>query len=348
MRSQVFLLPLFLSLLASPLLSLAQTPSPEFLLSQLSSASREQSYRGVFSFEQGGKIETFGVEHLVHQGREYERLFRTTGPRQAFSRQSELTCGTIGGKLLKGLQLTSSKGGVFGLSHFYRIALSGEDRVAGREAWVVHLVPTDAYRYGMALTIDKETQLLLRYVVFDAQKNIALERMQFASLLLDISLDNVPEFDTSELAVATRQCANDTLALSTSSPWRPTWLPPGFLRVAHEYSELHGHVESYTDGLSSFSVFISGMFDGASSDDALSISELFESANVTTVAPDKARGLLLQGVSSRGATTALLSLIPRPKGTLSVSVVGEIPARVAQRITLSVTHIHGETKEPSP
>ncbi len=305
---------------------LSSVPSAETLISQLGIAIREQSYHGVFTFEYSGKLETFGIDHLVEDGVEREYLYRTTGAEQQYYREGLLSCGTIGGNLLKGRQLTSSNGGHYGLKHYYRFGVAGTDRVAGREAWVVQLVPSDEFRYGLSFSIDKESHLLLRYVVFDAQKHTALERMQFASLELDPNpsllssiAEGKPQLTTYQ--VASHQCVGARYSPEGHSPWKPTWLPPGYLLTGYTYSDSEGHMETYTDGLSSFSIFVNNAESAQRSDRQVH-----------------------QGVSSKGAITALLSFVPYKESMLSVSVVGEIPPRVAQRITLSLAQVQ-EAKE---
>ena len=311
---------LFVGAIQAQPASNSSSPSVEFLLSQLSQAVQTQNYRGVFTYEYSGKLETFSIEHLVKDGVVQETLYRTTGADQSFSREGPAACGTIGGNLLSGMQLTSSKGGRFGLKHYYRFRLMGNDRVANRDAWVIQLLPADEFRYGLSFSIDKSSYLLLRYLVFDAQKNTALERVQYASLetKFDESLQLQDESDSRFVSqeVAHRNCVGKQYTPSSDSPWKPTWLPPGFILMGYQYSESEGHMESYTDGLSSFSIF------------------------VNDVGPRKSGSQQVQqGVSSKGAVTAMLSTIPYRDSLLSVSVVGEIPPRVSQRITLSLAQV---------
>ena len=294
---------------------------PQLLLAQMASAIKSTSYSGEFTYEHGSRLETYRLVHQVTEGRELESLQRLTGKNSLVSRSGDAGCGTIGRYLLAGARLASSEGDMYGLERFYHISTVGVDRIAGRQAWVVQLVPVDDYRFGLVLAIDRETYLLLRHVVFDARKKVALERIQFASL----ELGEVASATENATEVSSERCITDTYTPDGHSPWKPTWLPPGFILTGYEYHDKDGHMETYTDGVSSFSVFVKQGLDGSPEEDRIQ-----------------------QGVSSRGASMALItsrSLGGQPR---QISVVGEIPLSAAQKISLSVRKASLEAREPSP
>jgi len=280
-------------------------PSAENLLIKFSDALRTLNYQGVFTYEYSGKLETFGLLHLVEDGVERDLIYRTNGPEQSFSRVVDAGCHTIGGKFLYGRQLTSANGDLFGLQHFYRIAVAGNDRIAGRDVWVVQFVPKDEFRYGMSLAIDQENHLLMRYIVFDEQKKSALERMQFASIKVGANAEELlSSAGETHQDIPGSRCVGDTYSPSGHSPWKPTWLPPGFILTEYSYAEEEGHMETYTDGLHSFSLFVKR-------------SEL----------PVEYDQRVHQGSSSNGALTALLTMDPYQNRSLPVSDGGEVPPR---------------------
>ncbi len=295
----------------------AALPRPEVLLSLMSTALREKTYSGEFTYEHGSKLETFHIVHSVEEGQESERLYRLTGPEQEFVRSGIAACGTIGGHLLGGSRLTSSDGQYFGLDRYYRATLLGQDRIAGRYVWLLQLIPQDEYRFGITLAIDAESQLLMRYVIYDARKKIALERMQFVSLDVGVAEPPAAVDEEAQIAVAPHRCVGATYSPDGHSPWKPAWLPPGFILTGYSYSEEDGHMETYTDGVSWFSVFVR-----PSADDAQTL-----------------QGRIQQGVSSRGAVMALISALPGDDETLFVSVVGEIPLPAAQKVSLSIRKV---------
>ena len=75
-------------------------------------------------------------------------------------------------------------------------------------------------------------------------------------------------------------------------------------------------METYTDGVSSFSVFVK---QGGTA--------------------KLAEGQINQGVSSHGASMALITSLSKGGQTQHISVIGEIPLPAAQKISLSVKKI---------
>jgi sigma-E factor negative regulatory protein RseB len=136
-------------------------------------------------------------------------------------------------------------------------------------------------------------------MTFTPSKKV-LERLQFVDMeLLEI---------TEPIAVAAGivECPDES---SISAAWMVQWLPSGFVEVGSETDEVVGDMVMFTDGLSSFSVFVR--------------------PSTLAVVP--------QGQAQRGATVAymqqsMFGVIPH-----TVSVVGELPAVVAQRIAASIT-----------
>lgn len=293
----------------------ANVPAAEDLLVSLASALRAKNYQGDFTFEHGSRMESFRISHGVVNGNEMEHLYQLSGKEeQVLHTGRPVTCGTLGSMLLGGGRLHASGVEVAGLDRHYQAAVVGTDRVAGRSAWVVNLMPKDTHRYAVSLAIDTKTHLLLRYVVLDTQKKSALERLQFVSLsahndaqilIGETSANHLVEFSQ-------KACVYDVYSARSLSPWRPHWIPSGFVLVDYGYSELNGHRETYTDGLSSFSVFVNPLNASA------------------------AREPQLEGVATRGATTTLIRAVVLETDTLTVSFVGELPLGAAKKISASI------------
>lgn len=85
-------------------------------------------------------------------------------------------------------------------------------------------------------------------------------------------------------------------------------MPSGFMSAGVNRSESVGDMMMFTDGLSSFSVFVRPSVDGVAA----------------------------QGQAQRGATVAFMQQYRFGQDIYTVSVVGEIPARTAQRIASSI------------
>gem|GEM_PF-303613 len=286
-----------------------ESPTPEKLLAQMSTALETMTYSGEFTYQYGRQIESYKIAHHVDGERVYESLQSLTGKDQRISRLGSAECGTIGSHLLAGARLSSPSGPAFGVELVYHARVIAQDRVAGRDAWVVELAPKDEYRFGLVLAIDQLTFLPLRHFVYDARKSVALEHTQFVS----IKLDKIELVDESAVSASPERCVTDTYSPDGHSPWKPTWLPPGFILTGYKFHSDDGHMETYTDGISSFSIFVKPGVGGQKSD-----------------------GQIQQSVASKGATMALMSARGSEGELQHISVVGEVPLSVAQKVSLSV------------
>ena len=309
----------FICLALTPaFLQAAAMPSQvEGLLQRMSESTRQLDYRGLFTYEYGGSQETLRVSHSVANGVEYERLEHLTGPaREIYRVGREVSCQYIGDQVLSGrLQALSSN--YSSLEHFYHFYIRGLERVAGRDAWVLDVVPRDQFRYGYSLSIDRDTGLLLKSLLIGRNKKV-LERFQFVELELGPVAAMEP-VTTQSLASSSRRVVNHALSeCNLSQPpaaefWRASWLPAGFVFTGQERKELGADsgwrdVLMFTDGLTSFSVFIEPVADGVA----------------------------LEGRAQRGATAVYLSRLQVAGQYFRVTVVGEIPVQTTQRVAASV------------
>lgn len=291
-------------------------PMPAHLLGLMASAVREDNYQGEFTYEYSGNVNAYQITHAVIDGIEREKIYPLNGTKTEIVRSGRsLNCGTIGGKLLSGLKITSSDGLEFSLEKNYHFVLREKDRIADRDAWVMQLVPRDEHRLGVSVAIDSSSYLPLRYLVFNSEKKL-VERLQFVSLKNNVPL-TYSDFaiDKAALNIITPSslCVKDSYTPAGHSPWKPAWLPRGFLHTGYSYSEEDGYMETYTDGLGAFSVFV-------------------KPAEVTSNQGNR----LEQGVAQKGASVAILNIVPIDSVPLQVSVVGEIPRATAQKIALSL------------
>lgn len=300
---------------AKTAVAVSAEPEPEALLAALSSSLNKHAYSGNFTIEYGSNMESFHISRTVNDGQVSETLYRLTGDAHEFLRRGNSACLTLGDKLLSGAMVRAIDGSASELQNHYKPTLLGKERVAGRPAWIMQLNPLDNFRFGLVIGVDVETQLLTRYVVYDAQKHAALERMQFVSL--SIGEDQARHASPAAIEVPNEQCSETAASAAGKtierSPWQPAWLPPGFLLSGYSAHPRYGHIETYTDGLSSFSIFAR-----------------------TGAKQSEATNQIQQGVSARGAVMALITAIPMDSDTLYVSVLGEIPLPTAQKVSLSL------------
>ena len=285
----------------------AQTDTAYDLLASMSRALRELDYRGLFTYEYGGALKTLRITHQVTDGVEYEHLEHLNGPPIRVERSGSSTdCLPPADKLLRGL-IPDPGGGAQGLNQHYYFRIIGEQRIAERQAAVLQILPRDAYRYGYTISIDRETTLPLAAMTVNAS-NRALERIQFLSLDLQPS-DEWVELVNSGTRLkrpAWPLCGGGTQ--SEVFDWKVSWVPSGFIPAGQTQVQDVGEVSLFTDGLSAFSVF------------------------VRPLQPD----VTAQGKAQRGATVAYLRQVEFNSIPYTITVVGEIPARTAQRVAASV------------
>jgi len=323
---------LFSLLLLGPLATFARAqdsaPSAQELLNKLVTSLKTENYAGDFTWEFGSRVESFRLVHTVIDAKETEKLYRLTGSEIEFLRSSpSATCGTLGGRLLAGGELSSSDGQHFGVNDNYRMSVVGSDRIAGRPAWLVNILPMDEDRYGVLLAVDQGNGLLLRLVVFDAQKRSGLERLQFVSMTSGIDPNTYVSGVKNEkplIEVTPQQCVGDRVSLASASHWKPTWLPSGYVMTNSSYSDDDGYMETYTDGLSSFSLFVRPTPAGAGG----------------------GYGRIERHFDMRGAALRLISFLPLEQDPVLVTVVGEIPLQTAQKISRSVRRVAVDPPPP--
>lgn len=299
--------------------------TPMKVLEQMAQASRELSYTGSLTYEQGGNIETFRVTHRVTEGREFERLEHLSGPKQAVERTGRTTdCIEPGERLLRGLSIDTSPAE---LKDSYRLHFAGSGRVAGRSALELDVLSKDQYRYSYRLSIDKETKLLLRSLRLDHKKRV-VERFQFVDLQLILperekqgASDRKLSLASSSIEIVKNQSYIHQAPSKLGSchgeeikpkRWLVTWLPQGFELSGQRLSSssvFSSDMLSFSDGLANFSVFV----------------EPFK------------KQPFIQGHVQKGATAAFSTRLNLNGQDCVVSVVGEISGLAAKQIAESVT-----------
>ncbi|WP_439133851.1 MucB/RseB C-terminal domain-containing protein [Pseudomaricurvus sp.] len=291
------------------------------LLSEMSRALREMDYRGLFTYEFGGALQTLRVTHRVMDGEEYENVEFLNGPSRRVERNGrQVECLSPADEVLRGLlpslnsELTQN---YEGLQQHYQFYIRDDERIAGRLATVLQIVPRDDYRYGYTLSIDKKTSLPLGSMTFTSRRKV-LERLQFASLDLDVddswvgAVGATTDIQRPEI----EPCDTEQQQM----PWTLGWLPAGFVSAGNSTLPDVGDVQLYTDGLSAFSVFLEPM----------------------------GKNVAAQGKAQRGATVAYMQQHVFNGKPYTVTVVGEIPAVTAQRIAGSLRWGQSEPLQTLP
>jgi len=309
--------------LSNPILAWSEHPTADEArewLGKMSSAIKNLDYEGTFVYAHGSTLEALTIVHSRTAVGESERLFSLVGAAREILRQDDLlTCilpdsGAVVVEktrprkyLPSGLLELNQR-----LSEYYDFMVIGTDRMTGREAIVIGVIPRDPYRYGYRLWLDKKTALLLKSDMVNADGK-ALEQVMFTSLTV---MDRVPEEDLKPVSLQEGfkwfrgEEMTDEHKASHVPGWKVKRLPGGFRMIANsEHNLAMGRkpVEHlvYTDGLSSVSVFI-------------------EKPDTKT---DE-----MKGVSYMGAVNAYGTIV----AGYQVTVVGEVPEAAVMMIGDSV------------
>jgi sigma-E factor negative regulatory protein RseB len=261
-----------LAVLTMSLPAHAGDADPAKLLERMSQASHALNYQGTFIYAHGNNILSVRIIHGVDDKGEHERLLTLSGKsREVIRDNDEVTCiqpddqsisvEHPGPRHAMPLIVTPD---VQKISGNYQILVRGSERIAGRLADQVAVVPKDHYRYGHAYWIDQASGLLLRADLINGRGRV-VEQMMFTSLTL---LDAFPA-KSLEPETTTRkslpQVAPAEGKAEENVPEEGRWmakdLPPGFELELLSFHPMPGkkapvehHV--YSDGLASVSVFI--------------------------------------------------------------------------------------------
>lgn len=292
--------------------SAAQAPEVKDILSYLSESVRSKNYQGRLTYEHSGKLEVIEISHGVRDGIEYERITYLNGPeREVHNVGKKAGCRSIGSHLLAGGLVQAGGGAAMGLSRFYDYRLLGAERVAGHMSWLLQLVPRDEHRHSMILAVDQKSYLPTKSM-FVASGRKVLERLHFVSLNTDTPFDDT--LASAHIASPGEEVdCTDKILVESKSLWRPTWLPEGFVLSSYDYSDEDGHMETYTDGLASFSIFFKPLA-GLQSE---------VSSQVST------------GIK-KGATVVVISRFLHSPNPVEVTVLGEIPQATAKQILAAI------------
>ncbi|MEO0436910.1 MAG: MucB/RseB C-terminal domain-containing protein [Pseudomonadota bacterium] len=271
------------------------------LLRAMSSNSQQIDYNGVVTLQRGGDMQIMELTHTVSGGQATEAISRLTGQDARIERQAHPNdCMHPGHHLLRAEQ--ENGGAVCSLVDNYQFRVSTGDRIAGREAVRLRVEPRDMYRFGYVFELDRDTALMLKSTTYSIDQQV-LEQFQFASL----SMEQGKETEAELQHQASHPHPHETRHLRTGPEWAVSWLPKGY--VTTDAAPLSSERKSYTDGLSSFSVFL----------------EPLQSA----IKPG-------EGVERQGSTVAYTRGTLIGRRPVLVTVVGEIPTNTARMVADSV------------
>lgn len=197
-------------------------------------------------------------------------------------------------------ELLFETGGQCGVAQWYKFETASQ-QLSGRQATVVTALPKDVYRHGFQIVVDDATGIVLRSTAFNG--NTALENVELRSMTLATNDANESSLGSEEGAL--RQDVLD---------WRASWVPAGFTKASSSAGAIEA--QTYTDGLSSFTLFLER---------------------------PQADIRVGEGLVNRGATIAYTRGMMLDSGPRLVTVVGEVPVNSARMVVESL--VWGATVE---
>lgn len=288
----------------------AQLLEVDELLTKMATKSHQLNYTGTFTYQRKDHpaLQGFKVYHWVEDGIEQERLQYLNGQEREITRSGKTTdCQSMGDELLQSKLLGLGKNQA-GLAEFYRFEVLSGERVAGRATTTLTAFPRDQFRFSYILSIDNETGLVLKSWLVD-EAGRPMERYQFVDLQLNPDLAAIKKQPKAKLHRESDVDISECNPVTAKSPekWQLLWVPPGFAFVGQKVVHEDIDMLMYTDGLTSFSVFI-----------------------------EPAHSAIPEGVAQRGATLAVMDSLRFQDTFYRVTVVGEIPVVTAQKIAQNI------------
>ncbi|MFO8143015.1 MAG: MucB/RseB C-terminal domain-containing protein [Marinobacter sp.] len=286
-------------------------------LERMGPALNMTSYRGVFVYARGDRVHSMQIAHRFRNDQVEERLVMQDGGSGEFVRKGMNVVCVLPDRgrirldevIPSGPFAETFTSQLMPFGDWYQPQLVGEDRVAGYDVITITLSARDEHRYSHRLWLEKDTGLLVKSHVRNADDEV-LEHFQFVSLeITDDITDQELEVQTRGHEITRILPAREPQqsAVSRMNGWTLNWRPDGFVPAAAPSSGKAKAV-AFSDGLATFSVFV----------------EPVGSLKMPA------------GASRVGATTIYLREVSVAERPFLVAVVGEIPPRTARKVADAV------------
>lgn len=240
------------------------------LINEMSRAGRELNYDGIFVYRRGSRMDTIRLIHKHDDEGERERMVSLTGSAREVIRDNQVvTCIFPDNQRVlveksrprKFFAASKLPEPIEKIANHYSFSITGQDRVAGRNSWVINITPNDNFRYGYQLWIDKESKLLLKSEITDGS-GWPVEQILFTQL--DV-LEEIPQ-QLLQPAISGQgytwyDRAQELPSQSVTSVWAVKEMPAGFALTDYEKQAISANqlpVEHmvYSDGVAMVSVFV--------------------------------------------------------------------------------------------
>jgi sigma-E factor negative regulatory protein RseB len=139
-------------------------------LQRIAGAARQLNYAGTFVYQQGDKVETSRIVHMVDGGNEVERLETLDGPRREVVRNNDVVFSYhVDTKIVRVDRRRAGRSfpqilpdQLTAVTDHYHVRKAEIERVAEHDAQALVLEPKDGMRYGHKFWADMGTGLLLK------------------------------------------------------------------------------------------------------------------------------------------------------------------------------------------
>jgi sigma-E factor negative regulatory protein RseB len=253
--------------------SVQASDDPWLMLEKAAFAARELNYQGIFVYQNGNQMRSVQITHMNDAGHELARNVVLDGqPREVFSQGSDIVIFNAkrdrviiekrrGQNMFPAMIPTNLEA----IKSSYSAVLGDVERVAGREARTINLVPNDRLRYSYRIWTDNEFGLLLKMMLIDINNN-PLEQIGFTQLSM-LNTHDLDWFQPKMDGAKNYVMEESPQVGHVTDNWVIANLPPGYRKIDHILISVPGKKSPinqliFSDGIASVSLFIEPMLKG--------------------------------------------------------------------------------------
>lgn len=257
---------LSLSLLLSSIAS-AEELSAKQSLDKMTQALDNLNYEIAFVQTTPANMDSFRYRHIKQDNKTYAQLVTLDGRQQEIIQRDNLVsyfqpnaqAFTLNSSNIVDAMPAVVRANFDKLSSDYDFVKLGKDRVAGRFADTIRIVPKDDFRYQYLVFIDEENGLLLRGDMLDREGKL-LDQFRVVTLYIDDRLRGLTDYiNKVSLPPLLKESKNEQ---SSDITWSAGWLPQGFSLIRYTQEILENEIIDsalYSDGLFTFTLFVSNV-----------------------------------------------------------------------------------------
>ena len=240
-------------------------------LNQVAYAGKTLDYTGVFVIQKGEYFETCKITHLGSQGQEKEKIERLDGDPIEITRVGpDLLVYMPGKKIVKSETGVSERSfpsltqdQIATVGENYDVFVGTVDRIAGRFATHITLLPKDKLRYRHELWIDQKTGLQIKAQMY-TERNELVEQIMFTEVVIGNHVSHAMTRSAYEDVAHSwkldRGARSKLHRGATVKSWLVNKPPPGFkqvMQLRRKIGEQQSRVHLvFSDGFAAISIFI--------------------------------------------------------------------------------------------